>query len=95
MTFNRTTYRNTIDDHLPSLIDINVSSFSPPPLPFRVQQLKSTNKMDSKNLALVFTPSLMRSPYNSTSMMAVQKLPEQKKAVDLLIQHYSSLFTTN
>lgn len=58
----------------------------------RVQQLKSSNKMDSKNLALVFTPSLMRSPYNNTGMMAMQKLPEQKKAVDLLIQHFHSLF---
>ena len=48
--------------------------------------------MDSKNLALVFTPSLMRSPYNNTGMMAMQKLPEQKKAVDLLIQHYQALF---
>ena len=48
--------------------------------------------MDSKNLALVFTPSLMRSPYNNTGMMAMQKLPEQKKAVDLLIQHFHTLF---
>ena len=54
--------------------------------------MKSTNKMDSKNLALVFTPSIMRSPYNSAGLLAMQKLPEQKKAVDLMIQHYSTLF---
>ena len=58
----------------------------------RVQELKSSNKMDSKNLALVFTPSLMRSPYNNSGLMAVQKLPEQKKAIDLLIQHVHTLF---
>ena len=50
--------------------------------------------MDSKNLAVVFTPSLMRSPHTATGIMAVQKLPEEKKAVDLLIQHYNSLFCT-
>lgn len=61
----------------------------------RVQQQKLANKMDSKNLALVFTPSLMRSPYNNSGMSAMQKLPEQKKAVDLLIQHYSTLFPDN
>ena len=51
--------------------------------------------MDSKNLALVFTPSMMRSPYNNSGMSAMQKLPEQKKAVDLLIQHYITLFPDN
>ena len=51
--------------------------------------------MDSKNLALVFTPSIMRSPYNSAGLLAMQKLPEQKKAVDLMIQHYSTLFSNS
>ena len=48
--------------------------------------------MDAKNLAVIFTPTVMRSPYNNTGIMAVQKLPEQKKAMDLLIQHYHTLF---
>ena len=62
------------------------------PSPNRVQRQKDSNRMDSKNLAVIFTPTVMRSPYNSTGIMAVQKLPEQKKAMDLLIQHYHTLF---
>ncbi len=50
--------------------------------------------MDSKNLAVVFTPSLMRCPHIATDgMLAVQKLHEEKKATELLIQHYKTLFT--
>ncbi len=61
--------------------------------PHSVQKHKAENRMDSKNLAVVFTPSLMRSPYNTNEIIAVQKLPEQKKAIDLLIQNYDSLFS--
>ncbi len=61
--------------------------------PHSVQKHKDENRMDSKNLAVVFTPSLMRSPYNTNEIIAVQKLPEQKKAIDLLIQNYDSLFS--
>lgn len=50
--------------------------------------------MDSKNLAVVFTPSLMRCKHIAADgMMAVQKLPDEKKATELLILHYTSLFT--
>ncbi len=59
----------------------------------RVQQQKGENRMDSKNLALVFTPSLMRSPQMGMEMDAMQKLPEERKALDLFIQHYDTLFT--
>lgn len=59
----------------------------------RVQQQKDENRMDSKNLALVFTPSLMRSPQMGQEMDAMQKLPEERKALDMLIQHYETLFT--
>lgn len=51
--------------------------------------------MDSKNLAVVFTPSLMRCKHTAAAdgmIMAVQKLPEEKKATELLIQHYNTLF---
>lgn len=61
---------------------------------YRVQLLKSKNRMDCKNLAVVFTPSLMRCPHTAgNGIMAVRKLPEEKKAIELLIQHYETLFT--
>ena len=64
------------------------------PMPFlRVQQQKQENRMDSKNLALVFTPSLMRSPNRGKAMDVMQKLPEEKKALDMIIQNYNTLFT--
>jgi len=47
--------------------------------------------MDAKNLAVVFTPTIMRSPYNS-EIMAVQKFPEQRKVIDMLITHFQTLF---
>jgi len=59
----------------------------------RVQELKDENRMDSKNLALVFTPSLMRSPNRGKDMDIMQKLPEEKKALDMIIQNYDTLFT--
>jgi len=50
------------------------------------------NRMDAKNLALVFMPTVMRSPYNSSGAMVVQKLPQQKKAMEMLIKYYHTLF---
>ena len=51
--------------------------------------------MDAKNLATVFSPSIMRSrAYNPSSMEAMQKIPEQKKVVELLISYYNDLFET-
>ena len=73
---------------------VHCSLHLPPPFAVlaRVQQFKDVNRMDSKNLAVVFTPTIMRSPYNNSGIMAVQKLPEQKKAVDMMITNYHSLF---
>ena len=62
------------------------------PLLHRVQQQQALNRMDAKNLALVFMPTVMRSPYNSSGPMAVQKLPQQKKAMEMLITYYHTLF---
>lgn len=53
--------------------------------------LKSSNKMDAKNLSVIFAPTIMRSPY-SAGVMAVQKLPQQRKAVEMLITKCHELF---
>ncbi len=58
----------------------------------RVQRLKDSNRMDCKNLAVVFAPTILRSPYNHSGIMAIQKLPEQKKAMEMLIEYYPILF---
>ena len=58
----------------------------------RVTEERKENRMDATNLAVVFAPSIMRSPYGS-GIMAVQKLPEQKKVIELLISQYSTFFS--
>lgn len=57
-----------------------------------VQRESKKNRMDSKNLAVVFAPSLMRPPANADQLSAMMKLPEQKKITELLISHYDVLF---
>lgn len=57
----------------------------------RVQELSKENRMDATNLAVVFAPSIMRSPYGS-GIMAIQKLPEQKKVIELLISQCNTFF---
>eukprot|EP00731_Ephydatia_muelleri_P028454 Em0020g98a len=57
----------------------------------KVTEHRKENRMDATNLAVVFAPSIMRSPYGS-GIMAVQKLPEQKKAIELLISQCSIFF---
>ena len=49
--------------------------------------------MDSKNLAVVFAPSVMRPPAHADELSAVMKLPEQKKVTELMISHYDVLFS--
>jgi hypothetical protein len=54
--------------------------------------MKSANRMDAKNLSVVFAPTLMRSPENTGELSAVQKLPQQRKAVEMLITDCHKLF---
>ena len=54
--------------------------------------MKMANKMDSKNLSLVFAPTILRSPDNTGDLSAVRKLPQQRKAVELLISQCHKLF---
>ncbi len=48
--------------------------------------------MDCRNLAVVFAPTLLRSPYTNSGIMAMQKLPQQKKAMEMLVEYYPLLF---
>lgn len=59
---------------------------------YRVQEQSKKNRMDATNLAVVFAPSIMRSPYGS-GIQAVQKLPEQKKVIELLISQCTNFFS--
>jgi hypothetical protein len=59
---------------------------------YKVQMMKTGNKMDAKNLSVVFAPTLMRSPGNTGDLSAVHKLPKQRKAVEMLITHCHKLF---
>ena len=61
-------------------------------LSLRVARHKAQNKMDSKNLALVFAPSLMRPAAQFDQLSAMTKVPEQKKVTELLISRYSTFF---
>lgn len=58
----------------------------------KVQEHKLKNRMDSKNLAVIFAPSIMRPPTNQDQLIAMMKLPEQKKITEILITNYSILF---
>lgn len=76
------------------LLHVNTSlplPLLPLSLSLRVQMLKASNKMDAKNLSVIFAPTIMRSPY-SAGVMAVQKLPQQRKAVEILITKCHELF---
>ena len=59
---------------------------------YSVQRESKKNRMDSKNLAVVFAPSLMRPPANADQLSAMMKLPEQKRITELFISHYDVLF---
>ena len=58
----------------------------------RVHMMKTANRMDAKNLSVVFAPTLMRSPENTGELSAVHKIPQQRKAVEHLILHCHKLF---
>ena len=60
--------------------------------PLRIHMMKSANRMDARNISVVFAPTLMRSPENTGDLSAVHKLPQQRKAVEILITHCHKLF---
>ena len=58
---------------------------------FRVTEKKSKNMMGPENLAIVFAPTVMRSP-DSDPMMSLLAVGKEQKSTELLITHYKDLF---
>lgn len=58
----------------------------------RIEKCKRHNKMTFKNIAIVFAPTLLRSPQHN-SLVEVKRLPGQREAVELLIKHFKTLLT--
>ena len=59
---------------------------------FRVCLHSEINKMTAKNLAVVFAPTIMRSPNESDKMLEIQELPAQQRIVEMLIKHTDLIF---
>ena len=57
---------------------------------FRVADFCDVNKMKSSNLAVVFAPTIMRSP--NVEDLLLKDIPLQKKIVEFMIDNYSLLF---
>ncbi|XP_053722570.1 rho GTPase-activating protein 23-like [Synchiropus splendidus] len=58
----------------------------------RVAENSENNKMDSRNLALVFGPTLVRSSVNNMADMVTQ-MPDQYMIVETMILHYDWMFS--
>jgi len=57
----------------------------------RVTESKAKNMMTSENLAIVFAPTLMRSP-DSDPMLNLMSVGTEQKSVELLISQAKELF---
>lgn len=57
----------------------------------RVTEKKSKNMMGAENLAIVFAPTVMRSP-DSDPMLSLMSVGKEQKTMELLIVHYKDLF---
>jgi len=61
---------------------------------FKVSTFSEQNKMTISNLAIIFGPTLLKSPPNSkeNEIMIITRMPFQCKAVEILIEQYEWLF---
>lgn len=75
---------NRLYDHIKYIIYLLIYDF------LRVAKFSDTNKMLASNLAVVFAPTIMRSPNSDSFVLA--DLPLQKKLVEFIINNCSCLF---
>jgi len=61
---------------------------------FKVSTYSEQNKMTISNLAIIFGPTLLKSPpdSNENELMIITRMPFQCKAVEVLIEQYEWLF---
>lgn len=61
---------------------------------FKVSTFSEQNKMTISNLAIIFGPTLLKSPpdSNENELMIITRMPFQCKAVEVLIEQYEWLF---
>ena len=60
------------------------------PFFFRIHLKASENKMNAQNLAVVFAPTLMKSPCEDGSL--IHDLPLQRNLIEYLILFHDSIF---
>ena len=51
----------------------------------RIERFHHVNKMTAKNLAVVFAPTLIRSPNQADQFTDMKRLPEHKDIVEMMI----------
>ena len=61
---------------------------------YKVSTFADQNKMSISNLAIIFGPTLLKSPPDDkeNELMIITRMPFQCKAVEILIEHYEWLF---
>jgi len=61
---------------------------------YKVSTFAEQNKMSISNLAIIFGPTLLKSPPDDkeNELMIITRMPFQCKAVEVLIEHYEWLF---
>lgn len=59
---------------------------------FRVAQSKDKNMMSAENLAIVFAPTIIQTPYPTDPIAAMAQSRIEARALEALILNYSAVF---
>ena len=58
----------------------------------RIERFHHMNKMTAKNIAVVFAPTLIRSPNQADQFTDMKRLPEHKEIVEMMIVNKKYFF---